>query len=183
MTPEGQRNPEGAIENLDDHHWDKVIAVNLSSVYTTVKLCARHMKAKGGRIIVTSSIAAQFNESIVGTPYMPAKAGVDHLVRQMAMELGVYGIHVNCISPGQIITNTADGRLKNAADRKAFESQSLLGRIGDPEEIKGLALYLASSYVTGAQILIDGGSLLRLPKAGDAVDWKKTKETDFSEDN
>lgn len=163
MTPEGRRNPEGAIENLDDHHTDKVIAVNLSSVYTTIKLCARHMKAKGGRIIVTSSIAAQFNGSIVGTPYMPAKAGVDHLVRQMAMELGVYGIHVNCISPGPIITNIADGQLKNDADRKAFESQSLLGRIGDPEEIKGLALYLASSYVTGAQILIDGGSLLRRP--------------------
>ena len=166
MTPEGVRNPDGAIENLDDHHWDKVIAVNLSSVYTKIKLSARHMKAKGGRIIVTSSIAAQINESIVGTPYMPAKAGVDHLVRQMAMELGVYGIHVNCISPGPFITNIAGGRLKNAADRKAFESQSLLGRIGDPEEIKGLALCLASpasSYVTGAQILIDGGSLLRLP--------------------
>jgi NAD(P)-dependent dehydrogenase (short-subunit alcohol dehydrogenase family) len=165
MTPEGDRNPEGAIENLDDHHWDKVIAVNLSSVYTTIKLCARHMKARGGRIIVTSSIAAQINEAIVGTPYMPAKAGVDHLVRQMAMELGVYGIHVNCISPGPFITNIAGGRLKNPADRKAFESQSLLGRIGDPEEIKGLALYLASpasSYVTGAQIVIDGGSLLRL---------------------
>lgn len=89
MTPEGTRNPAGAIDNFDDQHWDQVIAVNLSSVYTTIKLSARHMKAGGGRIIVTSSIAAQINEVIVGTPYMPAKAGVDHLVRQMAMELGV----------------------------------------------------------------------------------------------
>jgi NAD(P)-dependent dehydrogenase (short-subunit alcohol dehydrogenase family) len=166
LTPEGERNPAGAIDTLDDHHWDRVIEVNLSAVYTTVKHAARHMKRSGGgRIIVTSSIAAQINEAIVGTPYMPAKAGVDHFVRQMAMELGMFGILINCISPGPFMTNIADGRLKNAADRKAFESQSLIGRIGDPEDIKGLALYLASpcsSYVTGGQFIIDGGALHRI---------------------
>jgi NAD(P)-dependent dehydrogenase (short-subunit alcohol dehydrogenase family) len=166
LTPEGERNPAGSIDTLDDHHWDRVIAVNLSAVYTTVKHAARHMKRTGGgRIIVTSSIAAQINEAIVGTPYMPAKAGVDHFVRQMAMELGMFGILINCISPGPFMTNIADGRLKNAADRKAFESQSLIGRIGDPEDIKGLALYLASpcsSYVTGSQFVIDGGALNRI---------------------
>lgn len=166
LTPEGKRNPAGNIDTLDDHHWDRVIAVNLSAVYTTVKHAARHMKRTGGgRIIVTSSIAAQINEAIVGTPYMPAKAGVDHFVRQMAMELGMFGILVNCISPGPFMTNIADGRLRNAADRKAFESQSLIGRIGDPEDIKGLALYLASpcsSYVTGSQFVIDGGALNRI---------------------
>jgi NAD(P)-dependent dehydrogenase (short-subunit alcohol dehydrogenase family) len=166
LTPEGERHPAGAIDTLDDHHWDRVIAVNLSAVYTTVKHAARHMKRTGGgRIIVTSSIAAQINEAIVGTPYMPAKAGVDHFVRQMAMELGIFGIHINCISPGPFMTNIADGRLKNAADRKAFESQSLIGRIGHPDDIKGLALYLASpcsSYVTGSQFVIDGGALNRI---------------------
>jgi NAD(P)-dependent dehydrogenase (short-subunit alcohol dehydrogenase family) len=166
LSPTGERIPEGAIDVLDDHHWDRVIEVNLSSVYTTVKYAARHMKRTGGgRIIVTSSIAAQINEVIVGTPYMPAKAGVDHFVRQMAMELGTFGILVNCISPGPFMTNIANGRLKIAADRKAFEEQSLIGRIGDPEDIKGLALYLASpcsSYVTGSQIVIDGGSMRRI---------------------
>ncbi len=73
---------------------------------------------------------------------MPAKAGVNHFVRQMAMELGAYGILINSILPGPFITNIAGGRLQNPADRKAFEAQSLIGRIGDPEEIKGLALYL-----------------------------------------
>ena len=74
LTPEGERNPDGAIDNLDDDHWDKVIAVNLSSVYTTIKNAARHMKKTGGgRIIVTSSVAAQINEAIVGLPYMPAQ--------------------------------------------------------------------------------------------------------------
>jgi len=119
----------------------------------------------GGQIIVTSSIASLINESIVGTPYMPAKAAVNHLVRHMAMELGAYNIRINAILPGPFITNIAGGRLRNAADRKAFESQSLIGRIGDPDDIKGLALYLASpasSYVTGSQIVIDGGALLRM---------------------
>jgi NAD(P)-dependent dehydrogenase (short-subunit alcohol dehydrogenase family) len=165
LSTEGQRIPEGAIDVLDDHHWDRVIEVNLTSVYTTVKHAARHMKRSGGgRIIVTSSIAAQINEAIVGTPYMPAKAGVDHFVRQMAMELGSFGILINCISPGPFMTNIAGGRLKIPADRRAFEAQSLIGRIGDTEDIKGLALYLASpcsSYMTGSQIVIDGGSKLR----------------------
>ena len=154
------------FDELDDHHWDRVIEVNLTAVYTTVKHAARHMKRSGGgRIIVTSSIAAQINEVIVGTPYMPAKAGVDHFVRQMAMELGMFGILINCISPGPFMTNIAGGRLKIPADRKAFEEQSLIGRIGDTEDIKGLALYLASpssSYVTGSQFVIDGGSMNRI---------------------
>ncbi len=166
MTPEGERNPDGAIENITDDQWDRGILVNLTSVYTSVKNAARHMKpAGGGRIIVTSSIAAMVNEAIVGTSYMPAKAGVDHFVRQMAMELGAFGILVNCINPGPFMTNIAGGRLKIPADRKAFEAQSLIGRIGDPEDIKGLALYLASpcsSYVTGSQIVIDGGAMHRI---------------------
>jgi NAD(P)-dependent dehydrogenase (short-subunit alcohol dehydrogenase family) len=165
LTPERERNPEGAIDNLDDHHWDLVIATNLTSVFNTFKLAARHMKRRGGgRIIATSSIASLYNEPIVGTPYMPAKAGVTHLVRQAAMELGRYNILVNAIAPGPFITNIAGGRLRNKEDRKAFEDMSVLHRIADTSEIKGLALFLASpasSYVTGAQMIIDGGLHLR----------------------
>jgi NAD(P)-dependent dehydrogenase (short-subunit alcohol dehydrogenase family) len=165
LTPEGERNPEGEIDNLDDHHWDLVISTNLTSVFNTIKLAAKHMKRTGGgRIIATSSIASLYNEPIVGTPYMPAKAGVTHLVRQAAMELGRYNILVNAIAPGPFITNIAGGRMRNKADRKAFEDMSVLHRVADTSEIKGLALYLASpasSYVTGAQIVIDGGLHLR----------------------
>ncbi|MDQ0314976.1 SDR family NAD(P)-dependent oxidoreductase [Amorphus orientalis] len=165
LTPEGRRNSAGQIDAIPLEMWDRVIAVNLTGVFLTIRNAARHMKQTGGgRIIVTSSVAARVNEAIVGLPYMPAKAGVDHLVRNAAMELGAFGILVNCISPGPFVTNIAGGRLKNAADRSAFEEQSLLGRIAETEEIKGLALYLASpaaSYVTGAQMTIDGGSSLR----------------------
>lgn len=166
MTPEGERNPDGAIENIPDSQWDRGIEINLTSVYITVKNAVRHMKPNGGgEIIVTSSIAAEINESIVGTSYMPAKAAVNHFVRHMAMELGAYGIRVNAILPGPFITNIAGGRLRNKADRAAFEAQSLIGRIGDVEDIKGLALLLASpagSYFTGSLIVIDGGSLTRM---------------------
>ncbi|MFD1341248.1 SDR family NAD(P)-dependent oxidoreductase [Litorisediminicola beolgyonensis] len=164
-SPEGARNPDAQIDTMPEAQWDRVIDVNLTGVFMTIRNAARHMKATGGgRIIVTSSVAARVNESIVGTAYMPAKAGVDHLVRNAAMELAAHGINVNCISPGPFITNIAGGRLKNKADRAAFEAQSLMGRIAFPDEIKGLALYLAapaSSYVTGAQMTIDGGSSLR----------------------
>jgi len=165
-TPTGERNPDGAIENIPDEQWDRGIEINLTSVSTTVKNAVRHMKPKGsGEIIVTSSIASLINESIVGTSYMPAKAAVNHFVRHMAMELGASGIRVNAILPGPFITNIAGGRLRNKADREAFESQSLIGRIGDVEDIKGLALLLASpagSFFTGSLIVIDGGSLTRM---------------------
>lgn len=165
LTPEGERNPHGEIDNLEDEHWDKVIATNLTSVFNTIKLSARYMKRSGGgRIIATSSCAALYNDGIVGTPYMPAKAGVAHLVRQAAMELGRYNILVNAIAPGPFVTNIAGGRLRNAADRAAFEKWSVLHRVAETSEIKGLALYLASpasSYVTGAQMVIDGGLHLR----------------------
>lgn len=113
---------------------------------------------------MTSSIAGRINESIVGTPYMPAKASVDHLVRHKAMEPGADGILVNAICPGPFMINIAGRRLRNPADRAASEKQSLIGRIGVPEDVEGLALYLpapASSHVPGSQIVIDGGSLLR----------------------
>lgn len=166
LTPEGRRNPDGQIDALDDAHWDKVIGINLTSVYNTMKLAARHMKAqgRGGSIIATSSIAAFYVDGIVGTPYMPAKAGVSHLVRQLAMELGRYGIRVNAICPGPFITNIAGGRMANVEDRQAFVRWSCLGRVAEADEIKPLALYLASNasgYVTGSQMVIDGGLVLR----------------------
>ena len=166
LTPEGKRNPEGQIDTLDDAHWDKVIGVNLTSVYNTMKLAARHMKQqnRGGAIIATSSIAAFYVDGIVGTPYMPAKAGLSHLVKQLAMELGRYQIRVNAICPGPFITNIAGGRMANVEDRQAFIRWSCLGRVAEADEIKPLALYLASNasaYVTGSQMVIDGGLILR----------------------
>ncbi|SEE12563.1 SDR family NAD(P)-dependent oxidoreductase [Bradyrhizobium erythrophlei] len=112
---DGTRYPSGALEMISDNHWDDVIAVNLSGVFATIQAAARHMKPRRmGRIIVTTSIASSRNQSWIGTPYMPAKAGAAHLVRQAALELAEFNITVNAIAPGAFATNIGGGRLKIA---------------------------------------------------------------------
>jgi len=85
------------------------------------------------------------------------------MVRHLAFELGQYQIRVNAILPGPFVTNIADGSLKDPVVRKAWDESTLMGRIAETYQIKPLALYLASdasSYVTGSQMLIDGGMAL-----------------------
>jgi NAD(P)-dependent dehydrogenase (short-subunit alcohol dehydrogenase family) len=164
LTRSGQRAAEGAIDTLPEANWDQVIAINLTGVFLTIRAAARHMKPhNAGRIIVTTSAAAFRPSPVVGLAYMPAKAGAAHLVRQAALELARYGILVNAIAPGPFVTNIAGGHSHSTVTRAAVERRSPLHRMGHPDEIKGLALFLASpasSYMTGAQIVIDGGSSL-----------------------
>jgi NAD(P)-dependent dehydrogenase (short-subunit alcohol dehydrogenase family) len=161
---EGARYPGGAFEAITDNHWDDVIAVNLSGVFVTIQAAVRHMKSRRmGRIIVTTSIASSRNQGWVGTPYMPAKGGAAHLVRQAALELAEFNITVNAIAPGAFATNIGGGRLKSAAIAATVSNHIPLGRVADPRDVQGLALFLASraaSFVTGAEIPIDGGALL-----------------------
>jgi NAD(P)-dependent dehydrogenase (short-subunit alcohol dehydrogenase family) len=158
------RNEAGAIDRYSDERWDHIIDTNLNSVFTTVRAAARHMKPRrSGRIIITTSLAAVASEVIVGMAYMVAKAGAAHLMRNVALELAEFGINVNAIAPGPFVTNIGGGHAHRPEVRNSFASTVPLGRMADVEEIKGLALFLASpasSYVTGAQILIDGGCSL-----------------------
>jgi len=161
---DGAINPAGLIEAIADEDWDRMIAVNLSAVFTTIQRSAFHMKKRGGgRIVITTSVAAFRNQSWVGTPYMPAKAGAAHLVRQAALELASHNITVNAIAPGAFATNIGGGRLKLPEINQAMSRRIPLGRVASPDEVKGLALFLASpasGFITGAQIPIDGGSSL-----------------------
>lgn len=170
-TPEHKRNPEGQIDVYDPERWYRSIAINLTGVFHTVREAARVMKRnessggrRGGSIIVTSSNAAEVNEAIVGIPYMPAKAGVKHLMRHAAFELAAHGIRVNAIAPGPFVTNIGGGWLKkNPAARKAWDALVPVGRVAETEQIKPLALLLASdasSYMTGSHVMIDGGMQL-----------------------
>jgi len=116
-----------------------------------------------GSIVATSSNAAVFNESIVGMPYMPAKAGVMHMVRHVALELAEFGIRVNAIAPGPFVTNIGGGWLRDPAVKAAWDSSVPLGKIAVTDQIKPLALYLASdasSYMTGSHVVIDGGAMI-----------------------
>ena len=159
LSMAGERDPEGAIEAVPDRLWDKVIDTNLTSIFSTIRAAVPHMKRQnGGRIILTSSIASIRPGAIVGMPYQISKAGVSHLAKQAALELARYNILINAILPGPFLTQLTTPDLK-----KRFEAGSPIHRVGRPEEIQGLALFLASpasSYITGTHIVIDGGALL-----------------------
>jgi NAD(P)-dependent dehydrogenase (short-subunit alcohol dehydrogenase family) len=165
LSMSGTRTAESALENVSDERWDHVIAVNLTSVFTSIKAVLPHMKknARGGRIIVTTSVGALRPEAIVGMPYMPAKAGAAHLVRQAALELAKYNILVNAVAPGAFVTNIAGGAMHNREVQAAFAKAVPLARVANTDEIQGVALFLASpasQYITGTQIVVDGGIML-----------------------
>jgi NAD(P)-dependent dehydrogenase (short-subunit alcohol dehydrogenase family) len=161
------RPEEFALENYADARWDRVIEVNLNSVFSTLKAAARNMKPqRRGRIIVTTSIAAFANEAAIGAAYMAAKAGAAHLMRNAALELAKYNIRVNAIAPGPFVTNIGDGYVQDPRVQEVFARAAPLGRVGKPEEMAGLALFLASeasSFVTGEQIVVDGGTHMGAP--------------------
>ena len=163
-NPGGFRNPDGQIDTLNaERDWDKSLSINLTGIFNTMREAARVMKAggRGGSIIATASNAGIINEPIVGMAYMPAKAGVLHMVRHTALELAEYRIRVNAIAPGPFITNIGGGWVKkNPVAKAAFDKTIPLGAMADTSQIKPLALLLASdasSYMTGAHVVIDGG--------------------------
>ena len=159
LSTSGERDPQGAIENIPDELWGEVLAVNLHGVFKTIQAALPHLKKRGGgRIIVTTSTAATKTSPMVGTPYLATKGAVAHLVRQLALELARYRITVNAIQPGPFQTRITTPELV-----PAFAAGSPMHRIGRPEEIEGVALFLASDssgFVTGAQYNLDGGQLL-----------------------
>ena len=158
---ERPRNDDGALESYTDERWNRVIDVNLNGVFATIRSATRHLRPqRSGRIIVTTSLAAIKTEPVIGAAYMAAKAGCAHLTRNVALELAAYGITVNAIAPGFFVTNIGGGHAKNPAAQQAMAKDIPMHRVGFPDDIKGLALFLASpasAYVTGQQIVIDGG--------------------------
>lgn len=160
----GERNPDGEVERLSPQTWQRVMETNVTSLFHTLQAVVPAMKQQGhGRIIVTSSISASLAETLVSSIYATSKAAVGHMVRQYALELARYGILVNAISPGPVITNIGGGRLKDAEARRPFERAAPLGRIATPDDLQGAALFLASpasAYITGTEIIVDGGRVL-----------------------
>lgn len=155
------RNEEGALERYTDERWERVIDVNLNAVFATVRAAARNMRPRGsGSIVITTSLASTRVEPAIGSAYMTAKAGAAHFMRCAALELAGLGIRVNAIAPGFFITNIGGGHAKSPDTQAAMSKVIPMKRVGWPDDIKGLALFLASpasSYITGQDILIDGG--------------------------
>jgi NAD(P)-dependent dehydrogenase (short-subunit alcohol dehydrogenase family) len=155
------RQPAGALESYTDERWSRVIDINLNGIFATLRAGARIMRPqRSGRLIVTTSVAAYQCEPAIGSAYMAAKAGAAHLMRAVAQELAAYQITVNAIAPGFFVTNIGGGHAKAPEIQAAMGKAIPMHRVGFAEDIKGLALFLASpasAYLTGQQISIDGG--------------------------
>jgi NAD(P)-dependent dehydrogenase (short-subunit alcohol dehydrogenase family) len=153
----------GQIDRVSPAAWDRVLQVNLTSVFATVQAAAAQMRARRqGRIIVTSSIACFRAAPIVGYAYVATKAAVSNIVRQAAVELASYNVLVNAIAPHAFLTDLGGGRLRDPDTAAEFLRDIPLGRLADVTEIQGLALLLASpasSFMTGAIIPVDGGAM------------------------
>jgi NAD(P)-dependent dehydrogenase (short-subunit alcohol dehydrogenase family) len=155
------------IDTVARSDWDHVLSVNLTGVMHTMRSAAGVMRRQGsGRIIVTASNAGLRPEPLVCYGYAASKAAVIHLVHQSALELAADGVLVNAICPGPFYgTLIGGGVTENPSEelKEAWQTLIPLGRMAHPDELKGLVVMLASdasSFMTGAAYLVDGGSLV-----------------------
>jgi NAD(P)-dependent dehydrogenase (short-subunit alcohol dehydrogenase family) len=160
-------HPAGSLDLLDLDQWHTLLAVNLHGVVHTVRAAAAPMKQRrSGSIIVTASTAGLRQDPFVSYAYAVAKAGVVNLVRQAALDLARWQVRVNAIAPGPFRTNIGGGGPMPPEVVARWSATVPLGRMGDPAEIRGLALLLASdasSFMTGGVYLADGGQMLMSP--------------------
>jgi NAD(P)-dependent dehydrogenase (short-subunit alcohol dehydrogenase family) len=146
---------------MSESEWDKVIDVNLKSIFFTAQAAAKVMPA-GGKIVNISSIAAFVGFSGLAH-YCASKGGMNGMTRALALELADKKINVNNVAPGAIETPGATGAMTTEL-KKQTEAMIPWGRMGQPEDIAAAVAFLASSgadYITGQTLVVDGGYILR----------------------
>lgn len=158
----GTNKPQ-AIDVITDEVWDNVLEINLSSVMVLTRALVPQMKeGRWGRIIHISSVMAYLSKEKRNI-YSATKAALLGFARATALDLGEFGITVNCIAPGPFLTDLPMSVLSEA-EKKTFADHTALGRWARPEELVGPALLMASdagSYITGTTLIVDGGFLTR----------------------
>ena len=158
----GSNKPQ-AIDQIRDQDWDAVLELNLTSVMALTRALVPQMKARRwGRIIHITSVMA-FTSKEGRNAYSATKAALIGLAHASALDLGSYGITVNCIAPGPFLTDLP-AQLLSAEEKSEFARRTAVGRWGDPKELVGPVLLLASdagSYITGETLVVDGGYLAR----------------------
>jgi NAD(P)-dependent dehydrogenase (short-subunit alcohol dehydrogenase family) len=150
-------------EDFPIEKWEEMIQVNLTGPFLLSQAVARHMieKGIGGSIINTSSLIAVFGGVSVPA-YAATKGGLTQLTKSMCVDLAKYGIRVNAIGPGWVKTGMTEALQNNPERFQAISARIPLGRWAQPEDLAGLAVFLASDasdYITGQVIFIDGGYL------------------------
>lgn len=153
------------LDEEDEESWERVIVTNLTSVFSFSKVIARHMieRGEGGVIINMGSISGMIINNIAprhNVPYCVSKAGVLHLTRGMASDWAEYGIRVNAVAPGHMLTEQIGYMDQYPEIGQRVLANTPLKRLGRSDELKGTLVYLASrasSFMTGSVIVIDGG--------------------------
>lgn len=151
------------IDAVKDEDWDRILELNLSSIMALTRALVPQMKArKWGRIVHISSIMGIVSKA-GRNAYSATKSAVVGLARASALDLGPFGITVNCLSPGPFLTDLPMNLL-SPAEKAEFANHTALGRWGEPKELVGPALLLASdagSYISGANLVVDGGYVIK----------------------
>jgi NAD(P)-dependent dehydrogenase (short-subunit alcohol dehydrogenase family) len=151
----------GPMEGIADDQFEKVLQNNIISNHWLIQMCVPQMRErKDGAIILVSSIGGLRGSPIIGA-YNISKAADFQLARNLATEYGKDNIRVNCIAPGLIRTDFARALWENPDNLKRSLAGTPMARIGEPDEIAGAAVYLASkagAYMTGQMMVVDGGA-------------------------
>ena len=149
------------LEDISDEEWDRNRREEVDLVFYLTRATWPHLKRSRGVVVNTASLTALMSFKNLGSlSHTTAKAGIIGMTRQLAMEGREHGIRANSISPGVIETNQTREQLKDPEWASYMLGKSLLGRLGRPEEVANVALFLASdasSYVTGVDVVVDGG--------------------------
>ena len=154
--------PGGPFLDLDDGDWDLDLLLNLDTAFTVTRAAIPGMVERGGgRVVMVSSVTGSVATNVGSAGYAAAKAGMDGLMRTIAVEVGHAGVTVNSVAPGWIATGS------QLPEEAAAGVHTPIGRSGTPAEVGEVIAFLASeraSYVTGALIVVDGGNTLQETK-------------------
>lgn len=156
----------GPMSDITDEQFEKILRNNILGSHWLAQLVAPEMVARNdGVIILISSVGAYRGSAAIGA-YNLSKAADLQLARNLAVELGPHNIRVNCIAPGIVRTHFSRALWENETNLQEALRGTPLGRIGEPEDIAGAAVFLASAagrYVTGQSIVVDGGATVTIP--------------------